>query len=963
MARVSRLADVSAHCARVALLVHSLRHERFIAAGGAPHAFRAQLLPSMRDMGLDLRADDKPNTSLDSPKSKSTARASEVPSLGQKRRSMFADSPTAVNVRSTSPPGKQSKLTQNRRVHPTISHPSAPHSPKSRQLRPPAFDFLKSLGDDKLKSQCGMMRFLWEDDSVLRGDTPLSEHIPIHARFKQFYFDFIVEEIPSTVLDASVLPVPLPRRKADRNFAVPPIPTEFMDLLGMQTTHDNLFAPVDVSSQMGSAMSLRELKRRNASEAEAGDAHSSHDLPGAYSGIAESIARGGQRSSLSPPAVEGGVERRRLYVQAVMRKRRLPHAVAMQRIAHALGVRPSKVSFAGIKDYVADTVQHIRVEGVSPQQMLDANIYFRKNNIRISLSDFSYHYEPLITGYLTGNRFEITLRDVSERDVARLTQNVSRVSTTGCLNYFGSQRFSSFAGREDPTLAIIKGNWLLFVFRFLNYTDNPKISLTQLLQRPLVYPTLGQNVFRHAAVRRLKQLRIEPTVLDGVPAFKQTPKDSDDDPFSTDVMSMNGAPGRGQFSKPRIAFAALKSAYFDVPETERSISTQMLMSYYWNMLVSARYNYCGTKVLVGDIVDMLRVRSDAAAKALPNTVDAEGSASAERYGMVTKENAHLFTIEDVVLPTFSLHNAMLPKNRTSDIYHDICSHHGLSWEQRVPALQSQMRSTQRPMLVKPRNVSLRLEKASEKTIASRSPTDECDGDRYDAVLSFDLPKGSYASVVLSDILSLPHCTGMDKTRLRPRPYATEWNMGRKDKRHVRTMESLYSDAQGSGLSVDVESSSASDAPANSEAARFELPLSAAQDSADAYRHATRDVSEDIAEWSSYHLVRNGVRNVQVDEERRSLLFEKAIASTMNVGDVDRYIRGHHIPTSPGANDSAIRRAVAKRNRRYKHMSLNSTRSGARGQYAGPRVARRAQKKSFIQRPTFGLQNVGTWNWK
>ncbi len=97
-----------------------------------------------------------------------------------------------------------------------------------------------------------------------------------------------------------------------------------------------------------------------------------------------------------------------------------------------------KIGFAGLKDKHARTAQFFSVETGSPEL---GN--FTEQNVSSALVGFVD--EQLRTGDLKGNKFEIVVRDLKEKDVETVIQNVEQTAF-GVPNYFDSQRFGSLKG-------------------------------------------------------------------------------------------------------------------------------------------------------------------------------------------------------------------------------------------------------------------------------------------------------------------------------------------------------------------------------------------------------------------------------------------------------------------------------------------------------------------------------------
>lgn len=127
------------------------------------------------------------------------------------------------------------------------------------------------------------------------------------------------------------------------------------------------------------------------------------------------------------------------------------------RLSEILGIPERSVGFAGIKDKRAVTYQFGTVTGVSPDQLLRAT----KELPGIEIGGLKWVKHPLEIGHLWGNRFLLTLRQVSvTSDIERTIRNLEK---DGFVNYFGNQRFGGDSSTEMANVRIgqllVKGDW------------------------------------------------------------------------------------------------------------------------------------------------------------------------------------------------------------------------------------------------------------------------------------------------------------------------------------------------------------------------------------------------------------------------------------------------------------------------------------------------------------------------
>ena len=157
-----------------------------------------------------------------------------------------------------------------------------------------------------------------------------------------------------------------------------------------------------------------------------------------------------------------------LYIR--LTKSGIPTPVAVNRVARHLGVHPSDVGVAGLKDSQAVTSQFISVEYADPKRV--ANFH----DSQMKLEPIAFHGNKLRPGLLAGNRFSIRIRGVNRDSKVRAETVLGILHRRGCPNYFGEQRFGS---RGDTGLLgemMVKNDLRSFVQIFLGRsmpTDPP----------------------------------------------------------------------------------------------------------------------------------------------------------------------------------------------------------------------------------------------------------------------------------------------------------------------------------------------------------------------------------------------------------------------------------------------------------------------------------------------------------
>jgi len=120
-------------------------------------------------------------------------------------------------------------------------------------------------------------------------------------------------------------------------------------------------------------------------------------------------------------------------------------------LAKYFEVKEQLVSYAGLKDRFAVTEQWfgVHVPGKQEYNLEDLNIE------GVEILSYKRHNKKLRTGALTGNRFELILRDVTA--IKALTERWQKITEQGVPNYFGEQRFGIDDGNIERALGLFSG--------------------------------------------------------------------------------------------------------------------------------------------------------------------------------------------------------------------------------------------------------------------------------------------------------------------------------------------------------------------------------------------------------------------------------------------------------------------------------------------------------------------------
>jgi tRNA pseudouridine13 synthase len=117
----------------------------------------------------------------------------------------------------------------------------------------------------------------------------------------------------------------------------------------------------------------------------------------------------------------------------LMDKQKLSTFDAVERICVRFKIPRAAVSYCGLKDKQGRTTQLVAIQG--------RDVELQDADLRLKLLGRSA--TPLSAENTTSNRFAVTVRDLTDDDVARLPASIAEVRRLGVVNYFDSQRFGS----------------------------------------------------------------------------------------------------------------------------------------------------------------------------------------------------------------------------------------------------------------------------------------------------------------------------------------------------------------------------------------------------------------------------------------------------------------------------------------------------------------------------------------
>jgi tRNA pseudouridine13 synthase len=245
--------------------------------------------------------------------------------------------------------------------------------------------------------------------------------------------------------------------------------------------------------------------------------------------VVEEILVDGSKASIneSPQSkVLGSTLQKKRFLFCVFVKRNWDTFIAVKNVAKSLGIDQARIQFAGIKDAKAATAQHISIENVSIEEAGKVEVKDLK------LYPVGYIREMLSLFYLLGNNFTITIKSIQDSETnvkENITQTMQELDAIGGIpNFFGHQRF----GTTRPIThlvgkALIRGDFEEAAMLFLAKSSDHEHPVSRQARQEL---ETTKN-FKQAQMNFPKQLRFERIMLkhlaynpgDFVGAFQSLP--------------------------------------------------------------------------------------------------------------------------------------------------------------------------------------------------------------------------------------------------------------------------------------------------------------------------------------------------------------------------------------------------------------------------------------------------------
>ncbi|GAQ10304.1 multisubstrate pseudouridine synthase 7 [Aspergillus lentulus] len=323
-------------------------------------------------------------------------------------------------------------------------------------------------------------------------------------------------------------------------------------------------------------------------------------------------------------------------------------------LARSMKMAPRSFQFAGTKDRRGVTVQRACVSRVFADRLAKLNSALRNS----AVGDYEYCRHGLELGDLKGNEFVITLRecvipgvDLQNREdaVAKAKEFVGsalrNLRERGYFNYYGLQRFGTFATRTDMVgVKMLQGDFKGACDAILHYSPH----ILAAAQEGNSTSTISSD-----DKARAEAIHIFQTTGKVTEAVEKLPRK-----FSAENNLIRHL-GRSQNDY----LGALQT----IPRNLRLMYVHAYQSLVWNFAVGERWRLYGDKVVEGDLVLIHEHREKVEATGPEAEVDADGevvvkpAAHDSAYSAEDMfERARALTAEEAASGKYSIFDVVLP---------------------------------------------------------------------------------------------------------------------------------------------------------------------------------------------------------------------------------------------------------------------------------------------------------------
>lgn len=472
------------------------------------------------------------------------------------------------------------------------------------------------------------------------------------------------------------------------------------------------------------------------------------------------------------------------FLRFVLYKENVDTTTAAKDVLRMARMNPSRgINYAGMKDKRGITTQFCSIYRTEKETLLAVN------NIKssatpensggcgnttsngssiIKLGNFEYSSAEVKLGALSGNRFDVVLRNVDIGEVSVGGSNKTRrqqvleicesagtaLKTNGFVNYFGMQRFGKYHDTHLVGIAILKGDFEAAIDIIMEEKpdEHPRIADAR-KQWANRFESIDLSKEENAANAAEAERKVARAIHNSLGRFLNCEKSI--------VSSLA--------QKPR----DYKRAFGSISKNMRSMFLHAYQSYLFNLAASERIESGGsTQIRVGDLV-LIEDKS----------LGVEGGGTSGLKGKTVKMldeqdlPTSMYSITDVVLPLVGT-KILYPGGPSGNNFDELLKQDGISKEDlaRIGAIDREisMCGDYRKLICKPSDVDFEVREYSDP-LQPLLQTDLMRVNGIDAVakstcisngqelpntifgmtIGFTLPPSSYATIALRELTKRP----------------------------------------------------------------------------------------------------------------------------------------------------------------------------------------------------------------
>lgn len=450
------------------------------------------------------------------------------------------------------------------------------------------------------------------------------------------------------------------------------------------------------------------------------------------------------------------------FLNFVLYKENIDTSTAAKDVTRFARLNPKRgISYAGMKDKRGVTSQFCSAFRVEKEQLLAINKRdgvgggnsSTKGSCIIRVGNLTYSDEEVKLGALTGNRFDIVMRNVDtgdedSHDTIRRKLEVAGegFKQSGFINYFGMQRFGKSVDTHEVGLHILKGDFegaIDIIMREKADGDSPRVVEAR---------RLWAKRFDGINVKEDEDKACEVEAKCARQVEKQCSR------FMNCEKSIVSSLSR----KPR----DYKRAFTSISKNMRSMFLHAYQSFLWNKVASFRIKTGGsTDVQEGDLV----LLED-------NSLGATGGRTSGLKGKRVKVVDELdikegkFTIEDVVLPLVGS-RVDYPTGSSGDFLAELMEEDGISKDafSRIGDKEISLCGDYRKLICKPSDVTFTVKEYDDPlqplintdlmdlsgTSLETVEAKKDENTLFGMVIGFTLPPSAYATIALRELTKRP----------------------------------------------------------------------------------------------------------------------------------------------------------------------------------------------------------------